>query len=79
MTDCLSRPKMMLGRVSNIGVNPDPDFGQNRDGHRCLPLVSLSAVRVDSHETYNRPQKGIEKRHRKEICMLRAVSSSRTW
>lgn len=69
---------MMLGRVNNIGANSDLGFGQNKDGHQYLPLVSLSAVAVDRHETYNRPQKEIEKRHRKEICMLRAASSSRT-
>jgi len=77
-TDYLSMPNMMPGKASNITVNLDLDFGQSKDGHQYLRFVSLSAIAIDHHETYNRPQKGIEMHHKKEICTLRATSNLRT-
>lgn len=41
MTDCPNRPNTMLDKVDNITVSLYLDSVENKDGHRCLTLVSV--------------------------------------
>lgn len=65
----------MLDKADNIVGKLGLDSAGNIDGHRYLTHVSTVAVTANFHETYILPRKGIEKRHKMELCNLHVARS----
>lgn len=58
ITDCPSKPSMMLDKADNITGKLDLDSAVNKDGRRYLTLVSTSATAVDHPQDIQPPPEG---------------------